>query len=84
MTVEFHDYRFQGDRLDVEIDLAEKRLSTLHVSSPLGETRDPVTLEVKFGVLPDGTTYPSEGVLDAKAKKLSVIVRNSEQRKLGN
>jgi len=81
MTVEFRDYRFQGDKLDVEIDLGEKRLSSLHVSSPLGEARDPVTLEVRFGVLPDGTAYPSEGILDAKAKKLTVTVRNSEYRK---
>ncbi len=43
MSIEFRDYRFQGDMLDVEIDLSQNRVSRLNVSSPLGETRDPVT-----------------------------------------
>jgi len=84
VRVEFHDYWLQGDKLNVEVDLSDKRLAGLNVSSFLGETRDPVSLEVRFGVLADGSTYPAEALLEAKAKKLNVAVTNSEHRKLGN
>jgi hypothetical protein len=84
MSVEFHDYRFQGDKLNVEVDLGNNRLASLHVSSPLGETQDPVSLEVRFGTLTDGSTYPAEALLEAKAKKLSAAVTNSGHRKLGS
>jgi hypothetical protein len=84
MSLEFHDYRLQGDTLNVEMDLHDNRLVSLHVSSLLGETPDPVTLEVRFGTLSDGSTYPAEGLLEAKAKKLTVAVTNSEHRKREN
>ncbi len=84
MSLEFHDYRLQGDTLNVEMDLHDNRLVSLHVSSLLGETQDPVTLEVRFGTLTDGSTYPAEALLEAKAKKLTVAATNSEYRKLGS
>ena len=84
MSVEFHDYRFQGDKLNVEVDLGNNRLASLHVSSPLGATQDPVSLEVRFGTLTDGSTYPAEALLEAKTKKLSVAVTNSGHRKREN
>ena len=84
MSVEFHDYRFQGDKLNVEVDLGNNRLAGLHVSSFLGETRDPVSLEVRFGVLSDGSSYPAEALLEAGAKKLNVGVTNSGHRKREN
>jgi len=41
-----------------------------------------VTLDVRMGQLNDGTTYPSDVALDAKAKKLTVTVKNSGYRKM--
>jgi hypothetical protein len=84
ISLQFHDYRFQGDNLNAEIDLSDKRLASLHVSSLLGDTQDPVTLEVRFGTLADGSTYPAEGLLEAKVKKLIIAVTNSEHRKRGS
>jgi hypothetical protein len=84
VSVEFHDYWLKGDKLNVEVDLSSNRLNGLNVSSFLGETRDPVTLEVRFGVLSEGSSYPAEALLEAKAKKLNVTVTNSEHRKLEN
>ncbi len=84
VSLEFHDYWLQGDKLNVEVDLSNNRLAGLNVSSFLGETRDPVSLEVRFGILSDGSTYPAEALLEAKTKKLSVAVTNSEHRKLGS
>ena len=84
VSVEFRDYRFQGDKLAVEMDLGSQSLVGLHVTSLLGQTSDPVSLEVHFGTLTDGTTYPAEALLEAKAKKLSVVVTNSGHRKPGS
>lgn len=84
VSLDFHDYWLQGDKLNVEVDVANNRLAGLYVSSFLGEAKDPVTLEVRFGTLTDGTTYPAEALLEAKAQKLSVAVTNSEHRKLGS
>ena len=84
MSVEFHDYRFAGDKLNVEVDQGNNRLASLHVSSPLGTIQDPVSLEVRFGTLTDGSTYPAEALLEAKTKKLSVAVTNSGHRKREN
>jgi hypothetical protein len=84
LSLEFHDYWQQGDKLNVEVDLSNNRLAGLNVSSFLGETRDPVSLEVRFGILSDGSTYPAEALLEAGAKKLNVAVTNSEHRKRGS
>jgi hypothetical protein len=40
-----------------------------------------VTLDVRMGQLNDGTTYPSDIMLEAKARKLTVSVKNSGYRK---
>ena len=81
IKLEFHDYRVQGDKLNVEVDLGNNRLAGLHVSSLLGEKQDPVTLEVRFNTLADGSTYPAKALLEAKAQKLTIAVTNSEHRK---
>src|SRR5262245_14554432 len=81
ISLEFHEYRFKGDRLHVEVDLVNNRLAGLHVFSILGEKQDPVTLEVRFDTHTDGFTYPAEALLEAKAQKLTIAVTNSEHRK---
>jgi hypothetical protein len=42
----------------------------------------PVTLDVSFGALPDGTTYTAQTTLDAKAKNIRVVIENSGHRPL--
>lgn len=79
--LDFRDYLQAGDKLTVEIDLTDDTILGVGVSSALGESKDPVTLEVKFGKFEDGTIYASETKLDAKAKEVKVSVRNSGYRK---
>ena len=43
-----------------------------------------MTLDVRMSQLKDGTTYPSDMTLDAKAKNLKVAVQNSGYRKMSN
>jgi hypothetical protein len=49
----------------------------------MGEAKEEVTLQVRFGVLENNATYAVSTVLDAKAKNLSVNVQNSGYRQAG-
>jgi hypothetical protein len=78
----FRDYEKTGDNLGVEIDLVSNRPLSMKVATYLEDAKDAVTLAVRMGQLNDGTTYPSEVSLDAKAKKLEVAVKKSGYRKV--
>ena len=77
----FRDYEKPGDDLGVELDLTNNRPLGIKVSSYLEDAKDAVTLDVRMGQLNDGTTYPSDITLGAKAKDLTVTVKNSGYRK---
>lgn len=78
----FRDYAKPGDNLGVEVDLASNRPLSLKVATYLEDAKDAVTLDVRMGQLNDGTAYPSDVTLEAKAKKLTVTVKNSGYRKV--
>jgi hypothetical protein len=78
----FRDYEKPGDNLGVEVDLTSNRPLGLKVATYLADAKDAVTLDVRLGQLNDGTTYPSDIALDAKADKLTVSVKNSGYRKV--
>lgn len=82
VRLEFRDYHLVGDVLAVEIDLTTNRILGLGVSTYLENPEDTVTLEVSFASLPDGTGYPAQIALEAKAKDLTVTVENSGYRKM--
>jgi hypothetical protein len=77
----FRDYAKSGDNLGVEVDLASNRPLSLKVATYLEDAKDVVTLDVRMGQLNDGTAYPSDVTLDAKAKQITVAVKNSGYRK---
>jgi len=77
----FRNYEKPGDNLGVELDLTNNRPLGLKVSTYLDDAKDVVTLDVQMGQLNDGTTYASNITLDAKAKDLTVTVKNSGYRK---
>jgi hypothetical protein len=80
IRLEFRDYVKPGDMLGVDVDLTNSRLLEVKVSTYLDTTKGPVTLDARFCTLNDGTTYPSEVILDAKGKALRVTVQNSGYR----
>jgi len=80
----FRDYEKPGDNLGVELDLANNRPLGVKVSTYLDGAKDAVALDVRMGQLNDGTTYPSNISLNAKAKNLTVTVQNSGYRKTSN
>jgi len=79
----FSGYLKPGDTFSVDVDLATNRLLASRISSKLDSTGDPVSLNVSFGALADGTSYATAIDLDAPAKQLAVRVENSGYRKSG-
>jgi hypothetical protein len=80
-NVSFRDYQKAGDKLSVEIDLANNRVLGVTVSTYLDNATDIVVLNARMGQLNDGTTYTSESTLNAQAKNLTVTVQNTGYRK---
>jgi hypothetical protein len=78
------NYLKQGDQLSIGFDVAAKKLTSYNVNSYVEKPKDDdVTLAVTFARLPDGTSYPQQVLLDAKAKKLQVKITNSGYKKGG-
>ena len=62
--------------------MAAKKMLTYTVSSYVEKPKeDDITLNVTFGRLPDGTSYPQEVVLDVAAKNIRVKVTNTGHKK---
>ena len=66
-----------GDRLSLRFDPEEDPKLQRGFLPP----EDAVTLAVSFDSLPDGTNYPKETVVDAKAKQIQVKMSNSGYKK---
>jgi hypothetical protein len=75
-------YLKPGDQVSIGFDMAAKKLLTFQVNSYVEKPKeDDVALNVTFGRLTDGTSYPQEVVLDVKAKNIRVRVMNSGYKK---
>ena len=74
--------RIRLDPVPIEVDAKALLLSSLSVATYLEKPEDTVTLDVRFGALADGTGYPAQTTLDAKAKNITVVVANSGHRPL--
>jgi hypothetical protein len=79
----FTDYAQPGDKMTLTFGTAAKKITTLNISSYMGEVKDAVTLQVQMASLPDGTNYEQQTVLNATAKQLVVRTTNSNYQKLG-
>jgi hypothetical protein len=79
------DYAKPGDALAIGLDTAAKQLNSYSVQSYVEKPKDDaVMLNVTFGRLEDGTSYPQQTLLDAPAKKIQVKVTNSGYKKTGS
>ena len=79
----FTDYAQPGDRMTLTFDPGSKKIVALNVNTYMGQAKDAVTLRVRMAVLPDGTSYAQQTVLNATAKELIVTTTNSNYQKLG-
>ncbi len=60
---------------------ANNTLLGIKVATWLKDAKDAVNLDVKFGALPDGTSYAESITLAAPSEKLAVNITNSGYRK---
>ena len=82
MRVEFQNYVQPSDLLGIDVDAKAALLSGLSVATYVEKKEDPVTLNVRFGSLADGTSYAAQSTLEAKAQNIRVVVENSGHRPL--
>jgi hypothetical protein len=73
------DYLKAGDKMSLTLDSTSKTLTQILVNSMLDS--DPVSFQVNFNKLPDGTNYPSLTSIDSPAKELRIQVSTSDYRK---
>ncbi len=78
----FTDFLQPADSLAFEIDGATSRLAGIAIATYLEKKEDVVTLDVRFGALPDGTGYTAQTQLDAKAENIRVVIQNTGHRAL--
>jgi hypothetical protein len=74
------DYLKPGDKMVMSIDPATKSLTEIMIDSSLDT--DPVSFQVNFNKLPDGTNYPSLTTINAPAKEMKLEVSGSDYQKL--
>lgn len=79
----FKNYAQPGDQMTLTFDSTSRKIRSLNVNSYLNDAKNAITLAVQFASLPDGTNYPQQTALDAKAKQLRVTTTNSNYAKLG-
>ena len=84
MRFEIPDYIKAGDALSVDIDPNNDRLLGVSVSTYLAKPGDTVTLDVTFGTLADGTSYPSEIVFNGTSEQIKIVVSNSGYKRSGS
>ena len=80
----FRNYALPGDSMTLDFSMATKKLTGLSVNTYLGDASSPVTLNVQFATLPDGTNFPAQQVVNAAAKGIKVTVANSNYARLAN
>ena len=82
VELQFDNYLKPGDSLAFDFQPAERRMQRLNVNTYLDKPSEPLTLEVVFDSLPDGTNCPVTEVLNAPSRRLRVTVQNSNYQKL--
>lgn len=82
VRVTFHDFIKAGDLLSATLNIQSNTILEVSVSTWLESQKDEITLAVGFNQLPDGTSYSSQTILDAKSKDIKVVVENSGHRPL--
>jgi hypothetical protein len=78
----FKNYAKPNDSMNLDFNMSTKKLAALDVNSYTDDPSQPVSLAVKFALLPDGTSYPGNIVLNAPAKAIQVTITNSNYQKI--
>jgi hypothetical protein len=82
VQLQFDNYLKPGDSLAFDFEPADRRIQKLNVNTYMDKSSEPLTLEVIFDSLPDGTNCPVIEILNAPSRRLRVTVRNSNYQRL--
>jgi hypothetical protein len=82
VAITFKDYNKPGDSMMLTFESELKALRKISVASYLEDPSKPVTLEVEFQSLPDGTNYPALEALSIPGSHIDVRIKNSNYNKL--
>jgi hypothetical protein len=83
LNLVFRNYAQPGDQMTLTFDPAKLAVISLSINTYMGESKDTVTLQTQMALLPDGTSYVQQTILNATAKKLVVTTTSSNFQKLG-
>jgi hypothetical protein len=78
----FRDYSKPGGTVTLAFDTATKMVRGYDVNSFLDAPQDVLSLKIVFGMLPDGTNYAAQSMLDVTAKQIQIRAINSDCKKL--
>ncbi|MEJ2335527.1 MAG: hypothetical protein P8Y26_07810 [Gemmatimonadales bacterium] len=84
LRLTFSGYEKPGDSFAVDVDLTSNQILNVGIASYLDSQNDPVTMQVKFGMLPGNISYASDITLDAQAKNMTVTAQNTGYRSTGS
>ena len=82
VALKFSDYVKAGDALTLTLDPGLRALRKMNVASYMDDPSKPVTLQVDFQSLPDGTNYPAAVSMKIPASQIEVRTENSNYQKL--
>jgi len=83
-TITLKNYVKPDDAVTIGFDTTAKKIRSYNVQTYVEKPNDDVvTLAVTFSALGDGTSYPSQSVLDMTSKHIQVTVTNTGYRKSG-
>lgn len=78
ISIVTHDYVKPGDELRLVLNVSTMLIQHISVKSYFENPKDILTADVSFSSLADGTFYPSETIVDAPLKKLSLTTVSSD------
>lgn len=83
VEVKFSNYLKEGDSLGVKMALPTNQLLGVSIATYLNDdTQDAITMNATTAVLPDGTIYVQNILLDGESKNVTVSVENAGYQRL--
>jgi hypothetical protein len=77
-AVILNDYAKPGDQVRLALNRTTMQVNRISIRTYFDKPDNGMTVDVNFGVLPDGTAYPALTSIQAPSKKLSIATTNSD------
>ncbi len=77
VRLDLRNYLKSGDTFSLGLDTAGNAIQTVSLKSYLESQSDAVTMDVTFGRLHSGVSYPANIALSVPSQKIQVVIQNS-------